>query len=361
MKRSTLCAIIFFCTHISTLAPKNTTLKTKPTLMMHVFIHGTIFPIPSLPALTTMLTSNMPNSYQSYLETVRTNSLFHEQVIGPIGLTPIELNDPKSAHGPATHQIVAAYDRLSFPTSQQQEQVNRYYSFGWSGNLDAATRTDAAHKLHAALLEEKSRLEQLKRYKNITISIIAHSHGGTVAANLSTVDARKKLDVEDLILFGTPTGHDTKNILTSHIFKNIFHFFSTQDILQTMDIYSTTGMSLDRRLIEPKSTTKIVPNLYQIELTVGKLSPHHSELWMSSNLPPILYRPSFPLSPYPICAFTALMIRAIQKNNILERDLIINLNRTQEGLTCIIKKASHGNHVVHITDAIGEGIEDLFR
>ena len=114
----------------------------------------------------------------------------------------------------------------------QEFPFEHFYQFGWSGDLSAKAREIAARELSEALLalilnyKEKFDLEP-------NLTLITHSHGGNIALNLAKFNKSYKID--RLILLACPVQKETKNLVSSDLFKKVYSLYSSLDSIQVLD------------------------------------------------------------------------------------------------------------------------------
>jgi hypothetical protein len=114
-----------------------------------------------------------------------------------------------------------------------------YFFFNWPGKKTNLHRKYAALRLYIEIKKLK------KIYPDKEISILAHSHGGNVALEM-TYWAHLLRDenffIEELYLFGTPIGKKTeqwavqKNHEHDYMFEKIINCYHKQDLLQVIDV-----------------------------------------------------------------------------------------------------------------------------
>ncbi len=111
-----------------------------------------------------------------------------------------------------------------------------FYVYRWSGHLDFESRKKAAQELFNILCNH-----------NGEIIIIAHSHGCNVALNLANIaksQTKNNCIVSKLILLAPPVQRATEECVESPLFKQVFSFYSTADIMQVVDpqrLYNETA------------------------------------------------------------------------------------------------------------------------
>ena len=116
--------------------------------------------------------------------------------------------------------------------SPEEFPFEHVYQFGWSGDLSVKARENAARELSDALAvlmynyKEKYDLEP-------NLTLITHSHGGNVALNLAKFNKEYKID--RLILLACPVQKETKNLVSSDLFKKVYSLYSSLDSIQVLD------------------------------------------------------------------------------------------------------------------------------
>lgn len=140
------------------------------------------------------------------------------------------------------------------------------YVFGWPGNMSRKIRLKAAKDLY----------KSIKNFKG-DITIIGHSHGGSVALNLAQIAQEQhddRFSVHRLILLGSPVQAATKHLITSPIFKDVISFYSPSDFLQICDPQGmyTEGVSFFSERNWPKEY-----NIPEVHVRFGKRDSWHLE------------------------------------------------------------------------------------
>ncbi|MCL4361621.1 DUF2974 domain-containing protein [Candidatus Dependentiae bacterium] len=137
----------------------------------------------------------------------------------PIGLT--RFNDMSIFS--FTKRIAKAMHK----TDPEQFNLNNFHFFGWSGKLSFEERKKAAEHLY----------NEIKKVSG-KIILIGHSHGGNVALHLAEVAEKNNdtsLQIDKLVLMGTPVQHVTEHLANSDIFKKVISLFSRTDNIQVLD------------------------------------------------------------------------------------------------------------------------------
>lgn len=206
-------------------------------------------------------------------------SLYKKHVPLRLGLHHVNTMD----HSYKLHTIA----RTLIEADHQRFDPEHFYMFIWSGKLCFHEREEAAKSLYIEL----ERL--LHTYKNKgldpAIRIICHSHGGNVALNLAHV--KHTFDVDELILLACPVQNKNKHLITHPMFKNIYAFYSTLDILQVLD---PQGMYKHNNKATPLFSKRQFlhqENLSQLKIKIDRRAITHSEFAQThflSMLPDIL-------------------------------------------------------------------------
>lgn len=161
--------------------------------------------------------------------------------------------------------------------------LDSFYLFGWSGSLNFEARKKAAHQLY----------HELKKHKR-PITVIAQSHGCNVALNLAQIAQEHKdteFIIDRLVLLACPVQEHNAHCVKSHLFKQVFSLYSTNDIMQCLDpqgIYKKTKELLksgnkkipffSQRTFEPAS------NLTQARIILNGSGPAHVDFILKKFL-----------------------------------------------------------------------------
>ncbi len=274
-----------------------------------IFVHGTILPTPSCTATIKAIPAFFCNEryeksslYNAYLDQLRFTSFYQYQPIGDYGLHAI---NHKSGHfSPTTFTIKQWFLKAIQKTHASSYKKTFFYTFGWDGKLSNKSRRIAGMTLHQQLRNEIDHImdqEKIER-SNIDVICIGHSHGGNVLLymaeqNNREIEVHKKLTIDTLVTLGTPVQPQTIRFVQDRMFKKVFHLFSYDDMVQIADIISSTNNKSKR--IFP-STQK---SIFNIEVTIGKKSPLHNELWLAKKPGNYLYRSTLAIKPYPVAIF----------------------------------------------------------
>ena len=116
--------------------------------------------------------------------------------------------------------------------SPKEFPFEHFYQFGWSGDLSVSARESAAKRLSnelSELVEKYRKLHNCDPY----LTVITHSHGGNVALNLDKF--KKNYKINRLILLACPVQKETKHLIKSDLFEEIYSLYSTLDGIQVLD------------------------------------------------------------------------------------------------------------------------------
>lgn len=333
--------------------------KSLPTELV-IFIHGTIPPAQwRVSDFFNILRDKIQDSiYLLSSEKIRKNHYFRRgQVMQDEGLFPIPFYDPHSCAAMVARMHEQQFEWLNQEDPELVPQQRRcYYTFGWKGILHIYTRYEAAKVLYKQLLQELDRLKSLG-VDNPKIRIITFSHGGNVALNLAAVQRdvpefyKRPLTIDNLIMFAAPVQKATADLTRSRIFKKIYHFYSANDQVQTMDFtapnqwFSKRTFKKERHnelpqkltQVQVRITQRVAPKKRHFKLpeTIDYLTlnhprikliyddPHHTEFW-HFQWGSRVYRPKFALAPMPICAFAPTIIHALERHAPAAPHTILN-------------------------------------
>ncbi len=314
------------------------TLCTQQVEMI-VFVHGTLRPADfSLASIIKIMGNNIGNSLYSKTNSyIREDPYFYQsQAMQGLGLHPIHLHAEK----PLTVQCLAKIFELQYEATNYPIANRLYYTFGWNGLLNIHEREKEGEIFYQQLSTEIAQLKAMG--KDPQLHIVAFSHGGNVSLNLAKASIKqsdnKSFTVETLTLLGMPVQRATDYLANSNLFKKIYHIYSTEDSIQTLDIFSPKQFFSDRTFKE-RSEFKLPEKLVQIRIRVTRSirglhkinpypekshqvlahkniqrihkDPQHTELWCF-KWGAHWYRDLFPLKPLPIVAFVPSLLHAVQ-------------------------------------------------
>ncbi len=335
----------------------NTLIGLEPyNAAMTIFVHGTIKPPEiSFSDLIKILKDKIDNTIYSrvILEMRKDQDLCEGQIMQGLGLIPI--NEKSHLAVQALKKIYEYQLTLLNKNSTQQ----LFYTFGWDGLLSWSKRYKQSEFFYEELHKEIKRLSHLgiKPF----IRIITFSHGGNVALNLSIVKERetKKRDhnliVDELIMLAVPVQAETDQQIASDFFKKIYHCYSMEDSIQTMDFFSSQRL-WSKRFFTSSHEYKVPESVTQIRLRITKhisgfkhaktlderlgrflnarrlkhKNPTHTEMfhfqWATN-----WYRKNFPLRPLPIVALIPTIIHTITAHTSNHKHIIFDYHPETPG------------------------------
>lgn len=106
-----------------------------------------------------------------------------------------------------------------------------FYLFGWSGKLNAYEREAMAHVLNDEL-KKLTTAYKAQYHRDPFIRIIAHSHGGNVALNLTKTN--DPIAINELILLACPAQRSMMETILNPMFKKVFVLYSSLDFVQVI-------------------------------------------------------------------------------------------------------------------------------
>lgn len=274
--------------------------KKTGTVVMTVFVHGTILPLPSFTTLQDVLNSKsrFQDSFMDrYCQSMRAHSFVCYQPIQDFGLHPIE---EQTSLFTTPWTLAQSYEEKYHEVYGYGSSI-KSYTFGWRAYLSSAHRSQASDFLYWALIKEVKRLK--RSHKRVVVHLLGHSHGGNVCLNLAYNERfyKKKLSIERLALFGTPIQHETEHLVNDSLFKRVYNITSQGDFVQRMDYFSTEGGYCKAHFDLEKADSRKVS---QLSVTVNDWHPNHAELWFWGHPSVIKYRGKFPLFPMPVSLLT---------------------------------------------------------
>ena len=291
-----------------------------------IFTHGSFGSIIGLIDLFKVLKDNVTGTiYKKTVSKMRKNVYFYSgQPIMQKGLIKIEpsfdLSSTSSARL-AAYPILKAYEEVN-KQFLKKEINNHFYTFGWSGLISQERRRKESIRFYNSLSEE---LElYTKSGIKPKIRILAHSHGGNVALNLSAVNlvinnfdninsilkqtinedekealilmyeqikklpikenltqtngqklfdyrpTNKNLKIDELLMFGTPIQPETECLVFNNFFNKIYNIYSSEDIIQDIDSISTKKNSSQRLKILEITPKKEIPKIIQLKIMIDR-------------------------------------------------------------------------------------------
>lgn len=354
---------------------------------MIVFIHGTVKPAEfSFSNLFKIMKNKIENSvYMKTAKQIRKDPFFFQgQPMQKVGLHPITSESLSPAAKCFTHLYNKQYDYLY----KESATPRLYYTYGWHGLLNIRKRYEAAQDLYKALANEIKRLHAQGIHP--TIDLYCYSYGGTVALNLAAVkDDDPTLDphaftINNLILFGVPIQRATDYLASSNLFKKIYNFYSPQDSIQTMDIFSSRELFVGNRFSNrskfkvPDKVTqirlrltkklrgankiKVMPkNPYQLMASTKLRKKHtdsgHAELW-NFRWGAYWYRNYLSIDPMPVVSFAPAFIHAIETHAPTRKHITLDYSKEYNG-ALLTSRFKHLRKAVPILTP--ELVKDMYK
>ena len=121
-----------------------------------------------------------------------------------------------------------------YDTDPQEFPRENFYLFGWSGALSPQERKKAGQQVYRFICDIKDE----KTYNKTPITVITVSHGGGVALNIAAAAELYQDDrtlIDRLVLLCSPIQDVTLHYAHSPLFKKIYHFYSSKDLIQVAD------------------------------------------------------------------------------------------------------------------------------
>jgi pimeloyl-ACP methyl ester carboxylesterase len=181
--------MIFCCLAIETICLANMTIVDEPVT---VFVHGTLPPF--------------------------AKHLVHWLDV-PEGLTA----------APCIKRKPLIMNRLGYLLNEadpEQFPFDTFYFYGWPGCLSIVLRSESAEDLYL----------KIRDFKDMTV--IGHSHGGTIALELAGVAEKygdTNFKIKRLVLLGVPMLEITKYYAKSPVFERVYSLYSLGDTTQVSD------------------------------------------------------------------------------------------------------------------------------
>lgn len=337
----------------------NQTSATQDEVYLTIFVHGilNIKPHLSFSNLIRFMRDQITDSvYARAVEIMRNDPFFYQfNAMQGLGLHKIETE--LAQDGYVSGAFALAYDSFSALNTPTPHAENVYYTFGWSGLLSTQVRYQEATLFYEQLERE------IQEYKNRGISpkirVVGYSHGGYIALNLGAVFNDLKLNnptwfIDELILIGVPVISDTDFLVSSNLFKKIYHFYSPSDRVQVVDCLATNRF-FSHRIFSSRYGFLLPDRLTQIQLRCKRIAqtkfaqngckhhnnhfppkllrnadPGHTELWSfgwSSG-----YRSYLPYYPFPAGVYLNYIINSLKRFDAVNKHIIVDIRPFQNSM-----------------------------
>jgi len=337
----------FLCSYVQLSAHKN-----DKEDWVTVFVHGSfsLKPHLTLGNAINVIFDRIENSvYYRSTEINRRDQFFYKnQVMLDLGLQKIDIQNPNKTE--IARIIAASYEKTSQLAGNAPS--NEYYAFGWSGLVSHKLRYLEASILYDQLYELVAKMKASGRSPKIRL--ISYSHGGTLSIQLGAVHVTKspskQFFIDELYLNGTPVQIETDYLINSPVFKKVYNIYSRADSIQKLDFFSFKRF-FSRRKFENRNNFKMPDKLTQISLSIVDYTPKdvtstipfprdektlrkhfkkctydpgHFELWfMGWTI--LSYRKNFPFNPLPIINFLPIIVKDLEKNPEISRDIVVKI------------------------------------
>ena len=338
-------ALFFIGFKLTALCTQQAPTKPKEVVWLNVFVHGIMSIKPHISWNNFMLFMKDKiegTLYEKTVELMREDPFFFKnQAMQQLGLHRI---NPELIEGNSSASLSFILDEIG--KHYGLDDNNIYYTYGWSGLLSPKTRYRDAMALFQSIDKEVSRLKA--QNFDPRVRVFGYSHGGNVGLNLGAVWKKEfpnsQLQIDELVLLGTPIIADTDYLINEKLFKRVYNLYSLHDRIQPLDFFAPNQVFSDRIFRSRKGLT-LPDKLIQIQLKVtrcrgqlhncprkfeiskdltrpkvvyGKsnllrdVSPGHAELWFF-GWTPINYRSSYPLYPLPTISFAPVIMHHARK------------------------------------------------
>jgi hypothetical protein len=324
---------------------------------MTIFVHGSFSLRPHLSFKNAfmMLEDKIEDSvYYRSTEISRRDPFFHKnQAMLELGFHKIDFKHPNKLE--AARIIAQQYEKIS--TLAGNPPCQEYYTYGWSGLVSNKLRYLEAELFYKKL---SHRVHELKAQGyNPKVRILSYSHGGNLCLQMGAIHVKtpptQQFFIDEFYTFGTPIQTETDYLINSPIFKKVYNIYSKGDSIQKLDFFSFKRF-FSRRRFEPRMNFEIPDKLTQIRVRVTEYTPRkkgdviplpkdeaklhkyfkevnydpgHFELWfMGWTI--LTYREDFPLNPLPFCLFAPYIVKYIEDEPHLTKDLIVQLQPLNE-------------------------------
>ncbi len=317
-----------------------------------VFVHGSfsLKPHLTLGNAINVICDRIENSvYYRSTEINRRDKFFYKnQVMLGLGLYKIDIHTLNKEE--AARVIAASYERISQFVGNNP--TDEYYAFGWSGLVSHKLRYLEAGILYEQLCAVVKKLKS--EGKNPKVRVISYSHGGNLSIQLGAVHVTKapcdQFTIDELYLNGTPVQIETDYLINSPVFKRVYNIYSKADSIQKLDFFSFKRF-FSRRKFTHRHNFQLPDKLTQIRLSITDYTPKdinssipfprdektlrkhftkctydpgHFELWfMGWTI--LSYRKNFPFNPLPIIDFLPIIVKNLNSDPNISRDVIVKI------------------------------------
>lgn len=227
----------------------------------------------------------------------------------------------------------------------EHQEINKYYTYGWSGLLSNKQRECESRTFYKDLKNEIIRLR--KNGLKPKIRIISYSHGALLSFNLAKIRRcfypKDKFKIDQLITLGMPVHNTTYELIDKNMFKEIFHIYSKSDYVQRLDIFGPCHFFSQKRFFGclPDNITQIELRITARPLLIPKKcvpihmrrstdqSPGHIEMWFFGWAPKG-YRKNFVMYPLPSSILVPYLIKVAREHKKYSHNLKIDIRPDEE-------------------------------
>lgn len=335
------------------------TSSVQEEVCLTIFVHGilNIKPHLSFSNLIRFMRDQITDSvYARAVEIMRNDPFFYQfNAMQGLGLHKIETE--LTQEGYVSGAFALAYGSFSALNTRNPDEKNIYYTFGWSGLLSTQVRYQEATLFYEQLEKEIAEYKNKGIYPKIRV--IGYSHGGYIALNLGAVFNDLKLknltwSIDELILIGVPVISDTDFLVSSNLFKKVYHFYSPGDRVQVVDCLATNRFFSHRTFSSrygfflPNKLTQIQIRCKRIAQTkfaqkrcnhhknhfppklLRNADPGHTELWSfgwSSG-----YRSYLPYYPFPAGVYLSYILNELKDFDTFDKHIIVDIRPFQNSM-----------------------------
>jgi hypothetical protein len=299
----------------------------KSHMHMTVFIHGSLFtqlwPLDVKSILSGILPGSSP--YVEIVKRARKNPLlWQDQALLQEGWCQVTQQTVHSFcqdslasddQEKAAYLIVPSYHMLETVCNQKSDYA--YFLFGHLGLLSHQYRNQVAQEeLYVHLCDTIS--QYARTYWDITVTIVAHSHGGNIALNLVEAEHkyRRGLRIDNLVMWGTPIQLETMGYVYDHLFKRVINCYSDGDWVQGIDTVSTKQRACFKKLYDERldfcRPTKTRGVVCDVRWLVGENSQRvgHGNMWLLGREEKVVHT----LDPLPVMVLTPALLELLDQH-----------------------------------------------
>lgn len=336
--------VFFILVFFSSSLDQTTQCDEKIPIEITIFIHGAIST--SWKALLLYFFSFWRDDisgtvYEKIVPKIRNDVFFYQNhAMQGLGLVALDINEVKK--GDAAAGLALLFNSI-LSDLHKKEKIRRYYTYGWQGHFTKKARKKEAETLYVTLLDLYQTV--ISEGFEPKFRLIGYCHGAQMITELADIHRKydknnetMRLILDEIILLAMPVSPDTASLLTSPLFKKIYHIFSSKDRIQKIDLFVTKTLIASREIPVRENNKKLTEKLIQIELKIKtyirekmkkinfnktkhvlghkrhwkNTSPGHIELWFFGWTPDN-YRTDLIFYPLPGLTFIPYIIHLIEQ------------------------------------------------